>query len=50
MVKTEHNFPVFECRQSSGSLNPGEVAMIEWLFRSLEEKVYKVREGLCFEI
>ncbi|KAI9203276.1 uncharacterized protein BJ171DRAFT_600142 [Polychytrium aggregatum] len=36
------DFPIFECRQSGGTISPNGIEQIEWIFRPLEVREYEV--------
>ncbi|KAJ3110075.1 hypothetical protein HK100_003162 [Physocladia obscura] len=38
----EHDFSIFSCNKETGTLHPGSVEFIDWIFRPLEVKEYSV--------
>ncbi|KAJ3087435.1 hypothetical protein HK102_011114 [Quaeritorhiza haematococci] len=40
--QANHQVEIFKCNKSSGSINPGEVDYIEWIFHPHETKSYEV--------
>lgn len=42
LKSSEHDFEVFKCLNQSGSIPPGGVEYVDWIFRPLEVKSYEV--------